>query len=301
MRYDSVMDRDLLAHLPVVRRVAERRSFARAAAELGLSPSAVSHAVRLFEERLRTPLFARTTRSVSLTEAGQTFLAAAIPALDALEEAASMIQAADGNVTGTVRINAPSVAMPLALTRIIARLAGRHPRLVVEVTSDEALVDIVRAGHDMGVRLGEMIAQDMVAVRLTPPFKAIMAASPEYLRLRGKPRALADLKTHNCIGFRQLSGGGVYAWDLADEGKDVAVKVSGSVRVTEPLLAIELASQSVGIAYGFEPLMRDAIQAGRLEQVLPAASIEEPGLFLYFPRRATQAPKIRAFVDAVRA
>lgn len=295
------MDRDLLTHLPVVRLVAERRSFARAAAELGLSPSAVSHAVRLFEERLRNPLFTRTTRSVALTEAGETFFAQAAPALDLLAEAMDAARACEGEVNGVIRINAPRVAMPMVLAGLIETLAWRHPRLVIEVTTDDALVDIVAEGFDAGVRLGEMIAQDMVAVRLTPPFKAIMAAAPAYLRAKGAPKRLSDLEAHNCIGYRLLAGGGVYAWDLAEGGEDVSVRVAGSVRVTEPLSAIDLAIRGVGIVYGFEPLMREAIRDGRLTWILPDAAITEPGLFLYYPKRATDGPKLRAFVDAVKA
>lgn len=295
------MDRDLLIHLPVVRLVAERRSFARAAAELGLSPSAVSHAVRLFEERLRTPLFARTTRSVSLTEAGVTFFAQAVPALDLLAEAIDAARTREGEVSGVLKINAPRVAMPMVLADLIEGLAWRHPHLVIEVTTDDALVDIVAEGFDAGVRLGEMIAQDMVAVRLTPPFQAIMAAAPAYLRAKGAPERLADLEAHNCIGYRLLAGGGVYAWDLGEDGEDVSVRVAGSVRVTDPLSAIDLAIRGVGIVYGFEPLMREAIRDGRLTWILPETAITEPGLFLYYPKRATDAPKLRAFVDAVKA
>lgn len=294
------MDRDILSHLPVVAAVARLRSFAGAGAELGMSPSAVSHAVRLVEDRLRTPIFARTTRSVTLTEAGAGFLARAEPALRQIAEAAEAARALKGIVTGTLRISAPRVALPMAVTDLVARLSRRHPDLVVDVASDDALLDIVAEGYDAGIRLGEMIAEDMVAVRLTPPFRAIMVASPAYLAARGEPRAIAELQRHNCINYRQASTGGTYAWDLADGGKDVVAAVRGTARVSDSLFALELALAGVGIAYLFEPLVRQRLRAGDLRQVLPEAAIEEPGLFLYFPRRGAETPKLRALIAAAR-
>lgn len=294
------MDRDILQHLPVVATVARRRSFAAAAAELGLGASAVSHAVRMVEERLRTPLFARTTRSVSLTEAGEAFLARALPALDAIHEAAEATQALKGRVTGVLRLNAPRVALPMLLVDLLHELAGLHPDLTVEVTTEDALVDIVAGGYDAGIRLGEMIAEDMIAVRLTPPFKAVIVASPDYLTAAAPVEMLADLNAHNCIGYRQASTGGAYAWEVLDDGRDAAIATRGTARVTDPLLALDLALAGVGIAYLFEPLVRRHIREGRLRWLLPDSAIEEPGLFLYFPRLASEAPKLRAFIDAAR-
>lgn len=294
------MDRDLLTHLPVVLAVARRGGFAAAAAALNMSPSAVSHAVKAVEDRLGQPLFARTTRSVALTEAGAGFVAAVGPALEAIEVGIGQVRAARGRVAGVLRLNTPRLALPLAITPAIVAMSRSHPDLTVEVTADEGLVDIVAAGFDAGVRLGEMIAQDMVAVRLTAPFQAIMVAAPGYLEARGRPRSIAGLASHNCIGYRLIASDAAYAWDLRDGGQDVTVAVAGSVRVTDSLYARELALLGVGIAYLFEPLVRDDLRAGRLEQVLPAASMDEPGLYLYFPRHASDAPKLRAFIDTLR-
>lgn len=294
------MDRDLLAHFPVVLTVARRGGFAAAAAALNMSPSAVSHAVKAVEERLGQPLFARTTRSVALTEAGADFVAAVGPALATVEESVERVRSARGQVAGVLRINVPRIALPLAITPAITEMSRLYPDLTIEVTSDDGLVDIVAAGFDAGVRLGEMIAQDMVAVRLTKPFMAIMVASPAYLEERGVPHAIADLSRHNCIGYRLISSAAVYAWDLQENGQDVSVEVSGTVRVTDSFYARDLAREGVGIAYLFEPLVREDLRTGRLQQVLPAASIKEPGLFLYFPRYASQAPKLRAFIDVLR-
>jgi DNA-binding transcriptional LysR family regulator len=295
------MQRDLLAHLPVVRAVAECGGFAAAAARLNMSPSAVSHAVKTVEDGLGLPLFARTTRSVSLTEAGTGFFAQAGPALTAIEDAAEQVRAAKGTVIGLLRLNVPRVALRMGMTAVMVRMASKYPDLTIEVTIDDRLVDIVAGGFDAGIRLGEMIAEDMIAVRLTPPFKAIVVAAPAYLEAKGEPHSLADLQHHNCIGFRLATSGGIYAWDLmGDRGSEVSLRVRGTVLVTDPLYAVDLVLAGLGIAYVFEPLVRAEIRERRLRWLLPAASIDEPGLFLYFPRRASAMPKLRAFIEAAR-
>jgi len=294
------MNRELLAHLPVAVAVARDGGFAAAASRLNMSPSAVSHAVRVVEDALGAPLFARTTRSVALTETGERFLAAITPALAAIGDASERIAADKGRVTGVLRLNTPRVALAIAIIPVVAAMTGRHPDLTIEITQDDALVDIVAGGFDAGVRLGETIAEDMVAVRLTPPFKSIMVASPSYLDAKGEPRALADLQHHNCIGYRLVSTGATYRWELSDKGRDVSVQVGGTARVTESILARDLALAGVGIAYLFEPLVRADIRERRLKWLLPKTSIEEPGLFLYFPRAARELLKLRAFIDVAR-
>jgi DNA-binding transcriptional LysR family regulator len=294
------MDRDLLTHLPVIVAVARRGGFALAAAELGMSPSAVSHAVRLVEERIGQPLFARTTRSVSLTEAGKALVETAAPALQDIAERMDRIRGIKGRPSGLLRINASNVAIPLAVTPVVAAMAERYPDVTVEVFAEQGLVDIVGEGFDAGIRLGEMIAQDMIAVRLTPPFKAMVVASPAYIGKHGRPRDVADLANHNCIGYRLVRSGGLYRWDLHEDGKDIVVETRGTVVVTDSLGAVDLALAGVGLAYVFEPLVRADLAAGRLVQILPKTAIEEPGLFLYFPRRASMAPKLRAFIDTAQ-
>ncbi len=294
------MDRDLLSHLPVVIGVARHRGFAPAAAALGMSPSAVSHAVRTVEDRLGELLFARTTRSVSLTEAGTRFLASVEPALADIDKAAEDLSAERGEVTGLLRINTVRSALDMALTPILAKLAWQHPRLTVEVYSDDALVDIVQRGFDAGIRLGEMVQQDMVATRLTAPFKVILVASPEYLDAKGVPKTIGDLHRHNCIGLRYVGSGGIFDWELTD-GKTIrAVKTSGTAIVTDAQHALELALAGVGIAYAVEPMARRHIRERRLKWLLPQCAVEYNGLFLYYPRRASLAPKLRAFIEAAK-
>jgi DNA-binding transcriptional LysR family regulator len=294
------MDRDLLGHLPIIVCVARHRSFAAAAAELGMSPSAVSHAVRTVEDRLAAPLFARTTRSVSLTEAGARFLAGLEPALADIHQAIERLTAERGEVTGLLRINTLRVVLDMALIPILATLARQHPRLTVEINADQTLVDIVAQGFDAGIRLRRAIQQDMVTTRLTGSFKAILVASRDYLDARGTPKSIADLQQHNCIGLRLGESGAIFEWELIDRKKPVVVKTSGTALVTDTMQALSLALAGVGIAYVAEPLARRYLREGCLEWLLPQSATEYDGMFLYYPKRASLAPKLRAFIDVAK-
>jgi DNA-binding transcriptional LysR family regulator len=303
------MDRDLLGHLPIVVCVARHRSFAAAAAELGMSPSAVSHAVRSVENRLGIPLFARTTRSVALTEAGARFVGGVEPALTDIGRTVEGLTAERGQVTGLLRIATPRVVLEMALARILAKLAREHPRLTVEVRTGQpsqtrspitARVDIVAQGFDAGIRTNRAIEQDMVATKLTGSFKTILVASRDYLDLRGTPKSIADLHQHNCIGTRSVESGAIFDWDLTDGKKAIAVKTSGTALVTDGTEALGLALAGVGIAYVVEPVARRYLREGSLKWLLPQTAIELDGLFLYYPKRASLAPKLRAFIDVAK-
>ncbi len=280
--------------------VAKSGGFASAAAALNMSPSAVSHAVRVVEDRLGEPLFARTTRSVALTEAGARFIASIGPALDGIDKAVEGVTAQRGEVTGVLRINAPRVAVLMVPAPIMAKLAWAHPRLTVEVHTNDAFVDITEQGFDAGIRLGDSIQQDMVSIRLTPPFKAIMVAAPDYLAARGTPETIAELADHNCVGFRLLGSDALYEWELRESERHISARVSGTSVITDASFARDFALGGIGIAYIFEPLVRAELRDEHLRWVLPEASIEEQGLFLHFPQRAALAPKLRAFIDVAR-
>ena len=294
------MDRDLLSHLPIIVCVARHRSFAAAAGELKMSPSAVSHAVRSVEDRLGIPLFARTTRSVSLTEAGARFVGGVEPALTDIGKTAEGLTAERGQVTGLLRIDAPRVVLDMALTPILAKLARQHPRLVVEVRTGHTSVDIVAEGFDAGIRIRRSIEQDMVTTRLTGAFKVILVAARDYLGAKGAPKSIEDLHLHNCTGIRSVVTGAVLDWELVDGRKTIAVKTSGTAIVTDPTEALNLALAGVGIAYVVEPLARRYIREGGLKWLLPQTAVEHDGLFLYYPRRASLAPKLRAFIDVAK-
>lgn len=243
------MDRDLLGHLPVILCVARHRGFAAAAAELRMSPSAVSHAVRTVEDRLATPLFARTTRSVSLTEAGERFIAGVEPALTNLGKSFEGLTAERGEVTGLLRIGATPAAIEMALPRIIAELARQHPQLTVEARASQISMDIVAQGFDAGIRTRKRIEQDMVTTRLTGSFKVILVASRNYIDARGGPKSIADLYQHNCIGIRVFASGAILDWELIDGKRPTTVKPSGTALVTDTMEALSLALSDVGIAY----------------------------------------------------
>jgi DNA-binding transcriptional LysR family regulator len=294
------MARELLNHLPVVVCVARHRSFGAAAAELGISPSVVSHTVRVVEDSLGSPLFARTTRSVSLTEAGARFVAAVQPALADIDQALEGFTALRGEVTGLLRINAPSGVLEMALIPILAVLSRKHPRLVVEVHTDLSFVDIVAQGFDAGIRLRRAIHQDMVTTRLTRSFKVILAASKDYLDARGTPKSIADLHHHNCIGLRLGRSGAIFDWELIDGKESIVMKPSGTALVTDATYALSLALAGVGITYVSEPVARRYLREGTLIRVLPQTAMEHDGLFLYYPRRASLAPKLRAFIDVAK-
>lgn len=291
------MSRDLLPHLPVVVAVAREGGFAAAAAVLGLSPATVSHSVKYVETRLGTPLFVRTTRSSALTEAGRRLVEASAKAFQEIEDSIDQVRASGGRSSGLLRINLSSIALPMVVERILAKMASDYPDVRVESFVDNALRDIVAEGFDAGIRLGEMIAQDMTAVRLTPPFRVLVVGTPAYLDRVGRPKTIAQLSSMNCITYRQITGKGLYRWELRENGSDVSIETQGTIIVNDVLAARDLALAGVGLAYLFEPLVDAQIADGRLEVVLERCAITEPGLFLYYPRRSADQPKLRAFID----
>ena len=295
------MDRDLLSHVPVVVAVARRGGFAAAAAELNTSPSNVSHAVRAVEKRLGVPLFARTTRSVSLTEAGETFVRAATGAMQTIGSAWEAVQSQRTGAAGLLRINTSRIAYFWFLKRVLEKMAVDYPDVTVELFFDDGLSDIVAQGFDAGIRLGHMIAEDMVALPLAGPFRAIIVASEDYLTRQGTPTSLRELQGHCCIQYRMTSAGNVYIWELREGKREVQLETQGRVVVNDMLVALDLARNGHGLCYTFEPLARDDIESGALVEVMAKASRQQPGMSCYYPRRASDSPKLRAFVDIAKA
>ncbi|MEL6448510.1 MAG: LysR family transcriptional regulator [Pseudomonadota bacterium] len=295
------MDRDLLSHLPVVVAVAKRGGFAAAAAELNTSPSNVSHAIRAVEKRLGLPLFARTTRSVSLTEAGELFVRATSDAIQEVNAAWETVQSQRTGASGLLRINAPRIAYPWFLERVFEEMQARYPSVTVEYFFDDGLSDVVGEGFDAGIRLGHMIAADMVAVPLAGPFQVITVASPDYLSRNGVPAGISDLDEHQCIQYRMTSAGNIYEWEYRDGKRDTSVRTAGGIVVNDMIIALDLARSGHGICYTFEPLAAADLKSGALTEILPDAARQQPGLSCYYPRRASESPKLRAFVDSAKA
>lgn len=289
-----------LSHLEAFVAVAERRSFSAAARALAVSTSAVSQAVRRLEAEIGAPLFARTTRSVHPTDVGDRLLREAGGAVRQAAEALARARASEGAVTGTLRLNVARIALPTLRPLLVDYLAA-HPHVDVEVSVDDRFVDIVRGGFDAGVRLGEAVAQDMVAVPLGKPWRFVIVAAPSYLRARGVPRRPEDLAAHDCIGFRGPSSGALYRWELERRGEARVVAVRGRV-VCDDGEALRLAAlDGLGLAYLPEATVEPSVRAGELTVVLEGWAPTGPGLTLYFPRRAQTLPKLRAFLDVVRA
>ncbi|WP_227421749.1 LysR substrate-binding domain-containing protein [Pacificispira spongiicola] len=294
------LDRDILIHLPAVLAVARCQSFAAASKELKMSPSAVSHAVRAVEERLGLPLFARTTRSVSLTETGRSFVAATATATSDIADAIESARADQNRVAGLLRLNVPMPALSMGIDRIVRETVRRHADLRVEVFCDNSLSDIVADGFDIGVRIGTMVAEDMVAIRMTPPIRSLLVAAPSYLEKYGTPTCVADLQSHNCITYRKRKDGPIYDWTLMEDGGAVDLRVRGTFIVNEASYARQLVLDGVGIIYAYDRLVEDELADGSLVEVLPETRVEKPGLYLYYPQRASRTPKVRAFIDIAR-
>jgi DNA-binding transcriptional LysR family regulator len=281
-------------------RVAERRGFRAAATDLGVSPSAVSQAVRALEARMGIALFTRTTRSVGLTEAGQRFLERARPAFQEIIAARSAATDLAAKPSGLLRLAVPRAVVPVVLRPLLASFCAAYPDVSVEIAASEELVDLAKDGFDAGIRLGEFIASDMVAVRLTPSFRLIVVASPTYLVRAGQPRIPADLASHACVRMRR-SGGALANWRLQDGGRSIDLVVSGPLIVHDYPSMLDAALAGVALAQVPEPIAREHVAAGRLDEVLNKFAPSTLGVFLYFPDRKQVSPKLRAFIEHARA
>jgi DNA-binding transcriptional LysR family regulator len=299
MKHDYTISRGALDGVEAFVRVAERRSFRQAAADLGVTPSAVSQAVRTLEARMGVTLFSRTTRSVGLTEAGERFLERARPALNEIVAASNAARDLGAKPAGLLRLAVPRAVMPLFLQPVLASFSAAFPDVVVEVSASEELVDLAKRGFDAGIRMGEYIADDMVAVRLSSPFRYIVVASAGYLKSHGRPENLADLAKHACIRLRR-SGGALGHWRLVGPDGPFELAVSGPLVVNDFPTMLTAALDGVGLAQMPEPIARRHLRDGELEELLPENASSSTGLFLYFPSRNQVMPKLRAFIDHVK-
>jgi DNA-binding transcriptional LysR family regulator len=279
--------------------VAQHRSFRRAAADLGVTPSAISQAVRTLEARIGAALFIRTTRSVGLTEAGERFFSRAKPAFEELVAASEAARDLGQRPAGLLRLAVPRVVVPLILEPVIASFYQAYPEIEVEIAASDELVDLAAAGFDAGIRLGQFIAPDMVAVRLTPPFSFVVVGSPDYLRGRKRPERIDDLRDHACLR-RRRSNGSIAPWQFIDGNKTVEAIVSGPLIAHDYPTLIGAAIQGVGLSQVPGPLTNAPIADGRLEALLTPFAVTTPGIFLYYPDRRQVLPKLRAFIEHVK-
>ena len=294
------MPRPSVNELTALRAIAEARSFTRAAAKLGVSPSALSHTIRGLEERLGVRLLMRTTRSVAPTEAGERLIAAIGPYLDGIDAELSALGALRDKPAGTVRITTGIHAAQTILWPALTKILPEYPDLKVELGVNAGFVDIVADRFDAGVRLGETIAQDMISVRISPDMRMVAIGAPSYFARSPPPRTPHDLAAHSCVNLRFPTLGGLYAWEFEQDGRALAVRVEGQLIVNEIALALQAAIDGLGIAFLPEDYAMPAIEAGRLTPVLTDWCPPFPGYHLYYPSRRQQTPALAILVEALR-
>lgn len=277
--------------------VAEASSFTAAAATLGVTPNAVSQAIRALEDRLGLQLFVRTTRRVALTEAGLAFLKRVRPAAAEIADAYELLGDFRDRPMGNLRLTVPRMAIALVLTPLLPRFRQAYPDVSVEVSIDDAAVDITEHGFDAGMRIGEAVERDMIAVRLTPDITWAVVGSPSYFVKHGRPSTPEELTRHEAIRYRYPGSGTIYRWEFERDGRDVSVDAPGALTVNDFQMLMDMAEAGTGLAYLPDLSVRDAVTSGRLERVLEAYLPTSQGLFIYFPAKAQTQPKLRAFLD----
>ncbi len=295
----STMKRSDLPALAIFAAVSSERSFRGAARSLGLSVSAVSHAINGLEASLGIRLLARTTRSVAPTEAGAGLLAQLGPALASISEALEAASASQNRISGTIRFTVPRSAAELVLVPLAARFMRAHAAVTIEIAVQDGFTDIVASGFDAGVRLGESLHQDMIAVPLGPPLRAAVVAAPSYFKGHPVPAVPLDLHDHGCL-LRRFAGGAIYRWEFERAGKAVEVAVAGPLIVNDDRLIVQAALEGAGLAFAFEAQVARHIAEGRLVRVLEEWCPRFPGFFLYYPSRKLVRPALRAFIDFVK-
>jgi DNA-binding transcriptional LysR family regulator len=280
--------------------VAKARSFTRAAAQLGVSQSALSHTMRGLEERLGLRLLTRTTRSVTPTDAGERLMATWGPRLEAIDAELADLGRLRERPAGEVRITADEYSARAVLWPALRKLLPRYPEIAVEIVTDYGLTDIVAERYDAGVRLGGLVAKDMIAAPIAPDMRMIVIAAPTYLTGRATPQTPQDLTGHSCINLRLPTYGGVYVWEFAKDHRELRVRVEGQLTFNSGDQILQAALDGFGFAYLPEGQVRPFIEAGALTEVLPDWTPSYPGYHLYYPSRRQQTPAFTVVVEALR-
>ncbi|NRP72041.1 HTH-type transcriptional regulator PgrR [Ensifer psoraleae] len=293
------MNRTQLSQLAVLSAVAAHGSFRAAAKELDVAPSAVSHAVASLEASLGVRLLSRTTRSVAPTEEGRRLLERLRPALEEIAHALEAAAEARERPAGNLRITAPRFAADLILAPRLGAFLDRYPDIVLEIANEDGFTDIVEEGYDAGIRLGESLEADMIAVRVGPDLTSAVVAAPSYFERHGRPAHPRELAGHRCIR-RRFSNGTLYRWEFEKEGEEITVSVAGPLILGEDRPIIKAALGGAGLAYLFESRVSEEIAVGRLERVLEDWCAPYAGPYLYYPSRRQMRPALRAFIDFFR-
>lgn len=280
--------------------VAEECSFTKAAAKIGITQSTLSHTIKQLETRMGLRLLARTTRSVSTTEAGERLRQSLAPRIAQIETDIAALTAFRDKPAGTVRITVSDHALEKLIWPKLEPVLADYPDIKLELSRDNGLRNIVKEGFDAGVRLGENVEKDMIAVRIGPDWRLVAVASPNYFAERGLPKRPQDLVAHNCINLRLTTGGGLYAWEFQKNGRDVRVRVDGQLVFNSTLPMVNAALAGYGIAYVPEDIVATHIAAGRLRVILDDWSPNFAGYYLYYPSRRQNSPAFKVVVDALR-
>lgn len=294
------MKRDDLNNLAAFVVVADEMSFTRAASKLGMSPSALSHAMRVLEDRLGLQLLARTTRRVSTTEAGDRLLKTLRPAFEDISAELTALGELRDKPAGTVRITTFKHAATSVLLPILPDFLAAHLDIHLEITIDEGLTDIIESRYDAGIRFGEKVAKDMVAVRVSPDVRAAVVGSPTYFADHPLPNTPQDLAEHRCINYRFATSGGLYLWEFEEAGRSFQVRVEGSLVFNDSDLVLAAALTGQGLAYLFEDQITALVAEGRLIRVLAKWCSPSPGYYLYHPNRRQTPPALAALINALK-
>jgi DNA-binding transcriptional LysR family regulator len=294
------MDREDWGSLAAFAVVAEERSFTRAAARLGVSPSALSHTMRRLEEKLGVQLLARSTRSVSTTQAGERLLARLNPAISEISSAVEQLGEISGRPSGHIRISAPGEAARRVIAPALPTFVEAYPDIVVEVLIEQAFTNIIERRLDAGIRLGESLEKDVVAVPVSGPLRMAVIASPAYLKRHGVPKTPRDLRSHRCINLRLASAGTLYKWEFERGAEKMDIAVEGSLIFDAGGMVVDAALAGVGIGYVLEDRALDAFKSGALVRVLADWCPPFPGFYLYYPGRRQLSPALAAFIEALR-
>lgn len=280
--------------------VARERSFTRAAAKLGLSQSALSHSIRGLEERLKIRLLTRTTRSVAPTQAGELLINSIAPRFADIENELIMLSNMSENIAGNIRITLGEHALQSTVWPALKPFLQTYPDVHVELVIDNTLTDIVSGRFDAGVRLGEQVARDMVAVRIGPDWRMVVVGSPDYFSRYGKPQTPHDLQHHNCINLRLPTLGGLYAWEFSKNGQQLRVKVEGQLTFTNLSSRLDAALSGMGLAFVPEDCVKQDIADGKLLTVLDEWCEPFPGYYLYYPSRRQHTPAFARLIETLR-
>jgi DNA-binding transcriptional LysR family regulator len=299
-RRHGVMRQDQLDGLVAFTCVAELQSFSAAAVRLGVSPSAVSQTIRSLEQRLAVPLFNRTTRSVSLTEAGTRYLARVGPAVQELAKASEDLSDVAEQPSGLLRLNVPRAAYMIVLQPVLRRFLAAYPQIDVEVDITGSLIDIVRRSYDAGIRFGDLVEKDMVGVKVGPPISAHIVASPDYIARQGLPQHPRDLFEHDCIGYRHPSSGQLERWEFRRGADRLELAVSGRLILNDSAALVQAALDGLGVTYMINGYIERFISDGRLVRLLADWSPPLAGFTLYYADRRRVPRKLRALIDFIR-